>query len=384
LVVMKMLVRDDVVTAGAIAEVLEHPERLRPLFQPIVDLERGTVCGYEILARFPAAPHLSPDVWFAAARRHGLEGRLESVVVREALAARAVLAPGCFLSLNASPAALLSDEVREAFAEGGRLEPLVVEVTEQSDADLRALREALDELRDHGAQVAVDDAGSGYASLGRITALRPQVVKIDRALVSDLHVDPAKAAVVQALCELAGRIDAWVVAEGIERQEEVDALLRLRVPLGQGFAFGRPSPAMAEVDAALAELLGDRPVDPLDTDAVGALVEPVPTLPDRASRRALDTLFARRPRPEAVALVDREGRAAGLALRGEHARGLPPVRTLLVVGASMPIAAVARRAMARPLARRFDPVVCADGAGRLCGLVRVERLVDALARSAGA
>jgi len=371
---------------AALDALLARPQRLRPMFQPIVDLERGTVCGYETLARFDGMPIAGTQAWFDAARANGVSGALEALGVRAALDARPRLAPGHFLTVNVSPQGLLSDEVHAVFAGvAGGLDGLVVEVTEQSDADLDALRDALDGLRERGAQVAVDDAGSGYAGLGRITALRPQYVKIDRGLVSDLDSDASKVAVVEALCELAGRIDAWVIAEGVERREELDALLALRVPLGQGYAFGRPSPRLGGgVDRRLTDRIRARSQAPAPRSGVGDLVEPVPTLPEPVPAAALDVLFGRRPGPDVVVLIDREGRAAGLVRREDHLRALPPIRTLLLVDGDLPLASVARRAMVRPPARRFDPVVCTDGAGRYVGLLRLERVVEAMARVADA
>jgi hypothetical protein len=100
------------------------------------------------------------------------------------------------------------------------------------------------------------------------------------------------------------------------------------------------------------------------------------------SLRALQVLFERRPEPDYVALVDPEGRPSGLVRRCDHLRGDGPVRNIMLVTGDMPIAAASRRAMARPPARRFDPLVCWDEMGRYAGLVRMERMVDALACAA--
>jgi hypothetical protein len=234
-------------------------------------------------------------------------------------------------------------------------------------------------LRARGALIAVDDAGAGYASLGRITALHPHFIKVDRGLVHNLDNEPAKAAVVETLTDLASRIDAWVVAEGIERIEELDALIRMRVPLGQGYAFGRPGPGMGELDTDLGAHIRDR-YRPASRDLVLAgLIEAVPTLPEPVSTRALGVLFDRRPGPEYIALVDQQGRPSGVVSREGHLRREAPVRSLMVVTRDMPLAAVSRRAMGRPTARRFDPLLCCDESGRYAGLVRIERIIDALA-----
>jgi EAL domain-containing protein (putative c-di-GMP-specific phosphodiesterase class I) len=362
-----------------LTDVIAHPGRVRPHYQPIVDLQRGEVCGYEALARFVEWPGVPTAEVFAAADEHGLCPAIEARIVRDVLEARSQVPRGRLVSVNLSPRAVLSDEVTEVFAEHDRLDNVVVEITEQTDTDLDALSAALADLRAKGVLVAVDDAGSGYGSLRRITALHPQFVKVDRSLVRHLDCEPARAAVVETLSELASRIDAWVVAEGIERREELDTLIRLRVPLGQGFAFGRPSPGMAELDPELATHIRSRYRPAALELQVGALIEAVPTLPEPASERALRILFARCPAPDHIALVDAQGRPSGLVRRSDFARGAPPVRSLMVVTHQMPLAAVSRRAMGRPAEHRFDPLVCCDDAGRYAGLIRLERVVDALA-----
>ncbi|HEX8123570.1 MAG TPA: EAL domain-containing protein [Solirubrobacteraceae bacterium] len=367
-----------------LGEVLEQPGGIRPHFQPVVDLQRGEVCGYEALARFTGWRDLRPSDVFAAAERHGVGGALEARAVREVLQAIPHVPSNRFLAVNASPRALVADEVQDAFAEVDRLDRVIIEVTEQTDADLEELAGSVAGLRARGALIAVDDAGAGYGSLARITALRPNFVKIDRGLVANVDAEPAKAAVVQTLGELAARIDAWIIAEGVERMEELDALMRLRVPLAQGFAFGRPVPGMAELEPDVGLHIRTRYRPAVAATPIAHLIEAVPTLPEPVSNRALGVLFDRRPEPDFVALVDLHGRPTGLVRRCDHLRGDGPVRNLMLVTADMPLAAVSRRAMARPAARRFDPLVCWDDGGRYAGLVRIESVVDALALAAAA
>jgi EAL domain-containing protein (putative c-di-GMP-specific phosphodiesterase class I) len=368
--------------ADVIDGVLARPGRVRPHFQSIVDLQRGEVCGYEALARFVDHPGVQPSEIFAAAVEHGRGGALEALMVREVLAARPHVAERRFMSVNVSPTAMLSAEVQDAFATAERLDDLIVEITEQTDTDLDELAAVLAGLRARGALVAVDDAGAGYASLGRITALHPHFIKVDRGLVHGLDEEPAKAAVVETLTDLASRIDAWVVAEGIERLEELDALIRMRVPLGQGYAFGRPTPGMGELEPELAGHIRKRYRPTARELTLAGLIETVPTLPEPVSSRALGVLFDRRPGPEYIALVDGHGRPSGVIGRTGHVRREPPIRSLMLVTKEMPLAAVSRRAMGRPIARRFDPLMCCDEAGRYAGLVRIERIVDALATTA--
>ena len=259
----------------ALTRVIGEPELVRPVFQPLVDLERGVVCGYEMLARFESPIKAPPPAWFEAAERLGLGGRLESILIRAGLAAKQSLGPNRFLTINVSPRALVTDEVRAALLTGPALGGVVVEITEQAAVeDYDSVRAVLDAVRSRGGSIAVDDAGAGYASLSHIVALRPQFVKLDRGLITDLDRDEAKLAVVEAFGSFANKIDAWIVAEGIERTGELDALLRLGVPLGQGFGLGRPQSAMGDIDTSVASHIRDRATARSERDSVVALDRP--------------------------------------------------------------------------------------------------------------
>ena len=157
---------------------------------------------------------------------------------------RPVLPPDTFLTVNVSPHILGSAPVQDALATRPGLQRVVVELTEHTPVhDLAALRRQCDELRARGALIALDDAGSGYSGLQQLAALRPQVVKLDRALVSDADTDPVRVALAEMLGEFAGRIDAWLLAEGIETPAELAAFALLGVPLAQGWLLGRPDRA---------------------------------------------------------------------------------------------------------------------------------------------
>lgn len=149
-------------------------EGLSAAYQPIVDTSRGTVVGYEALARFPGFTEKNPEVWFAAARSHGRSAELEAAALRTALAARDTLPPNCFLTVNVSPELLPTEKIRSVWREEGNLGGLVVELTEQTPIDSYVeLEPDLNQLRAAGALIAIDDAGAGYAGLRHLLALRP-------------------------------------------------------------------------------------------------------------------------------------------------------------------------------------------------------------------
>ncbi|HYW07409.1 MAG TPA: EAL domain-containing protein [Longimicrobium sp.] len=211
------------------------------VFQPIVSLANMRVAGVEALARFTEPP-VRPDAWFAYAEEFELRTALELTSIRLALARLAELPEGVYLSINASPETACSPKLAEAITavDASRV---VVEITEHSSVrDYDVLLRHLDGLRAMGARLAVDDAGSGYASFRHILALRPEIVKLDHALVTGLDHDPVRETLVAALLTFADRMGATTIAEGIETAGELDVLIRLGVPCGQGYHLGRPGP----------------------------------------------------------------------------------------------------------------------------------------------
>ena len=148
----------------------------------------------------------------------------------------------------------------ERLAERGEPGGIVVELTEQTPIDSYvALEPDLNQLRAAGALIAVDDAGAGYAGLRHLLALRPSLIKIDRELIQDVDRDEAKRALIEMLGTFASRVDAWILAEGVERVEELDALVSLGVPLVQGYYLARPAPPWAGIDLDLAHRLASKP-----------------------------------------------------------------------------------------------------------------------------
>lgn len=331
--------------------------------QPIIDLSRGSVVGYEMLSRFPQG---RPDAWFAAAAAHGMSAQLDARVMRRALALRAELPPNTFLTVNVEPHDLLDPAVQAVVTGEHDLSRLVVELTEHARVDLAGLAGPLRQLRDRGAVIAADDVGAGYAGLQALLALRPQIVKIDRSLVDGIDEDPAKQAVVRMLGELSSTMDAWVLAEGIERPEELVELLRLGVPLAQGYLLGRPGVGfVTDLPVGVRTLIADQVARQARRGTAAELMEVVPLLPHTPDLPAGST--------DRVAVeVDSWGRPVALVMRDGRRVWRP-----LIVQAGEEVAVLARR-----VAGHGDvpqPVVVVDGNGRARGLVRPRRLLARLA-----
>jgi len=346
--------------------LLADPDDLTLAFQPIVDLAGATVAGYEALARFPGSA--GPDVWFGAAAEAGIAAELESLAIHKALAVVDQLPPDTFLTVNVSPHILGSAPVQEALATRPALHRVVVELTEHTPVhDLAALRRQCDELRRRGALIALDDAGSGYSGLQQLAALRPQVVKLDRALVSDADTDPVRVALAEMLGEFAGRIDAWLLAEGIETAAELAAFAQLGVPLAQGWLLGRPSPGFAPLSQEATELVRAQVARARLTDSVAGLLRPV-------RQHGPDEEL---PAVPPVVLLGSQGEPVGLLLHDPRTDEVYEAPVSLRVHPTTDVTETLQRALTRPPAVRFDPVLCTDPTGHVLGLLRIEDLAAA-------
>ena len=227
-------------TIGDVEAVVRTGAGLRTFLQPIVDLRFAQVAGYEALTRFDGSQS-TPDRWFAVAQLSGLGAELEALALRTAFERRHELAATAFLAVNISPHLLGSAPVQAAFDAAAPLDNIVVELTEHVDRGLaRQLLGALLSLRARGARIALDDMGTGYSGLREIATLQPDVVKLDRSFVDHCDTDPVKAAVVELMCGISNRLHATLIAEGVERVQELDWLQQAGVPLAQGWLLGRP------------------------------------------------------------------------------------------------------------------------------------------------
>jgi EAL domain-containing protein (putative c-di-GMP-specific phosphodiesterase class I)/DNA-binding response OmpR family regulator len=215
---------------------------LHPVFQPIVSLDDRRTVGFEGLSRFGDVP---PEQAFLAASRVGLSGELEVAAVSRILEASGGLPDGPYVAVNLSAATLLGTGIDDALATCSR--EVVVELTEHEHiTDYAAVTARIATLP--GVRLAIDDTGTGYASLRHVYELRPSVVKLDRTWVAGLERDPVRQAMIEALQGFTGVIGATVVGEGVERHEEAEALRSLGVALGQGNLFAPPDTAGSFAD----------------------------------------------------------------------------------------------------------------------------------------
>ena len=217
-------------------------EQVDVLYQPLIEPSTGRIVGAEALARSPVVA--GAEMLFARASAGGLAERLSRLVQRKALRCAAVWEgslKGLGLSINILPADLsrigyeswLLDEVSAAGIDPRRV---TAEITESALlVDQEAAAERLQRLREAGIRIAVDDFGTGYASLAYLTSLPLDAIKIDRGLVADIVGGERDRIVVRAMIHLARELDLKVVVEGVETTGQLALLADWGCDLYQGF-----------------------------------------------------------------------------------------------------------------------------------------------------
>jgi EAL domain-containing protein (putative c-di-GMP-specific phosphodiesterase class I) len=208
--------------------------------QPIVSLVTGERVGAETLSRFPPDWGMAPDACFREAFAVGIGEDLEfATLARCGLVARRAVG---YVSMNVCPDTVL-DPRFPAFMAAQPLPRIVLELSEGypvEDYDL--LLGVLRPLRQRELRLAIDDVGAGFSSLRHVIRMSPDVIKLDREVVTGLDADPVARSLVQSLCAFAGTAGATVVAEGVETEGEARALASVGAHLAQGWFFGRPGP----------------------------------------------------------------------------------------------------------------------------------------------
>ncbi len=229
-----------------ITERVEETLRSRVVltaFQPVHELAGGKIIGVESLARFPGDDGRGPEHWFNEANTVGLGGELEFAALESALEAADRLPAELYVALNLSPETCLDPRLPGILEQAALpIDRIVLELTERLAVEEYApLAAVLAPLRRRGLRIAVDDAGSGFASMRHILRLRPDIIKLDRSLIAGIDSDETHRALGQAMVEFAKQIGATLVAEGIETQAELSAVTQLGMDAGQGYFLGRPT-----------------------------------------------------------------------------------------------------------------------------------------------
>lgn len=303
-------------------------------FQPLGRLRDGEVFGHEALVRGPKGHALgTPDALFAAAHKQGVNFDLEVHCVKLALQnwAQQGMRGRLLVNLSASSlAALMAHPVAHGILGlvkelGLVTSRLVVELTEHERVDnLPRLQRAIAIIREHGAQLALDDFGDGRSSLRLWAELKPDYVKIDKYFAKDIATHPDKVQTITALKRIAETFGTQMVAEGLETPQELRVLRDLGIELGQGYLLGRPQAALADaLLPAATDVICSREISVLPSKTrsgrsdftVGEIMHRVPCLPADATHKDAARRFQEDEALKAMAVVKDDGTPIGLVNR---------------------------------------------------------------------
>ncbi|NTX56591.1 EAL domain-containing protein [Myxococcus sp. CA039A] len=357
-------------------------------FQPIVDLRDGEVIGHEVLSRGQGTLE-SPHELFTHARMSGYTWELERACWTSALRRISTLpedqrrAPFFF---NVSPDVLsdprFGDGSTLALLERHGLGPrhLVLELTEKAVIEDGALLQRLTrECSEQGFGLALDDFGAGHSGLVTLVHCVPRFIKLDQALVRDIHLHDYRQHLVKSLVAFSSSVDAILIAEGVETWEEMTVLLRLGIRHAQGYLLARPAPIPGRPTEAFetrrrvamrALLLRER----ADDSTVGGLVIRRATADAKATSEAVTNLFRDAPQVDHVVVLD-GARPQTLVTRRSLAAGGGRQELPLVVEDQMAVTALVGLAMARAPEAVYDPVVVTDAQGEFLGTVTMKQLL---------
>lgn len=303
--------------------------QLRAVFQPIIRLSDGSVCGHEGLIR-PLSEPLGPLEFFALCRTQGLYCEAEIAAARCVIAAFRQLGYVGRKFVNLSAPVLCAESIRpsdvlgEVIAQGHDPSQYVIEVTERDLVDdVARLRDRLGSYRAAGVLVALDDFGNGHSNFELWHELAPDYVKLDRYLVHGMSQSPGKLSIVKALIGIASDLGTELIAEGLELPEDLALAAELGIPFVQGFLLGAPQPLPVRETRTTLPAREAMPirVRPMARNAslsahlrVEHLKVDAPTLTPDANNLQVAELFAEQPHLHALAVLD-SGTPVGLINR---------------------------------------------------------------------
>ena len=232
-------------------------------FQPIVDIEDGSLFAYEALVRpIGGGTAISVLSQIDDDNRYAFDQacRVQAITLAARLQMTALLSINFLPNAVYQPAACLQKTFEAAARANFPLHHLMFEVTENEPArDVAHLQGIFKEYKRHGMITAIDDFGAGHSGLNMLADFQPDVLKIDMALTRGIHADPIRYEISKAIVDLCRRLHVSVIAEGIETMEEAVALRGLGVRLFQGYLFAKPAiEELPQVSQALIEQIAAR------------------------------------------------------------------------------------------------------------------------------
>ena len=380
---------------------------IKTVFQPIISLVDGEVLGHEALSRITCDSGISNmETLFALAGHHNCLWDLEQLCRTRAFEAafRFMIPPySKKLFINVNPNVLHD----ESFQKGLTKEYLnqyqisssniIFEITERNIIkDIEGFIAAIDHYKSQDYKIAIDDAGAGYSGLNLISDINPNFIKLDMKLTRDIHTDSLKAALVKGMVELSKISNISLIAEGIEKEEELETLVNLGVQYGQGYYIQVPDAEVKDIDPAIISRIRELILRKNDAMVNSIFKLPIEKICTRTATISPSTLvpdvfdiFKRDPSCFGLCVIENDipvgtvtKEKLALKLSGQYGFALhqnKPIshimdRHFLAVDCKTSIKTVSSSAMAREQDKLYDFIVVKKS-GKYLGTVTIQDLL---------
>lgn len=379
-------------------------KNIRTVFQPIVSLINGSIVGYEALSRGPQGSELErPNKLFPAAEKFNKVWEVEYLCRVKALDKAKNMMPDKMLFINVDPNIINDQRFQKGLTKEMLAEyqidatNIIFEITEKTSiSDYTNFRRVLENYISQGYKIALDDTGAGYSGLKLLAETRPQFVKIDMDLVRDIDKDALKQALMKAFYDFSLVTNMKIIAEGIETIDELNTLISIGIPFGQGYLLQRPASEFLELQPHLKDLIAIRneqkKLETLHTTLTMPIGETARQdkcfSPEVLGRSVID-YFNANPNLMGVPIVD-NGKPIGLLMKDKffthlatqygvavymnRAISLLMDRNPLIVEYKTPLEHVSKSAIARSEDSLYDYIIVTRG-GCYYGITTVKNLL---------
>lgn len=249
---------------GQLKDIIKS-EKITSVFQPIVSLRDGSVLGYEALSRGPRGSELeNPEKLFYVAEKSNSTWELEQLCRKKALSNKQASNTESKLFLNVDPNIIEDPKFQKGFTkeylEKFKIDPsqIIFEITERSAVEnINEFKKTIKNYKDQDYKIAIDDAGAGYSGLNLISDVQPNYLKLDINLIRGIDKNSVKQALVKGMYEFSKITGTYLIAEGIETEAELSALIHIGIHYGQGFYLKRPQQSIAPVDHSVIRTINE-------------------------------------------------------------------------------------------------------------------------------
>ncbi|MBU3185825.1 EAL domain-containing protein [Clostridium estertheticum] len=306
--------------------------RLRSVFQPIISMQTGEVIGYEALTRGPKdSKYINPEILFESAKTHDLLWDLEITCRKNAIKTFSTHNSDKFLFVNIDPAVLKDDHFIKGFTKEllakYNISPtsLIFEITEKTSIDCyKNFSEVIDYYKNQGYKIAIDDVGTGYSGLTTIAKTRPNYIKMDMSLITNVTRDNFKKAIIKSFVDFANSTNTKIIAEGIEDVNDLYTLIEIGVHYGQGFLINRPDDNLMEPPETIKKRIVDKNINmrkhsfsPSSNVKIGEIAKEVSPVLSTTTCSEVDKLFKSNHSIRGISIVNNSYSIIGVLMNSD-------------------------------------------------------------------